>query len=92
MFEWDEVKRRSNLEKHGVDFSEIENCEWDEAFTIEDLRRSYGERRFIATVPLDNRLYVVVFVERNGQRRIISARKANAREVTFYEAQMDSSD
>jgi uncharacterized DUF497 family protein len=37
------------------------------------------------------RLHVVVYVERGGERRIISARKANSREVEFYERETHSS-
>lgn len=36
---------------------------------------------------LGERLHAVVFVERGGERRIISTRKANSREVAFYERQ-----
>ena len=28
-YEWDEQKREANLVKHGVDFTEVENFEWD---------------------------------------------------------------
>jgi uncharacterized DUF497 family protein len=37
-------------------------------------------------------LHVVVYVERGGERRIISARKANSREVAFHERETRSSD
>ena len=42
--------------------------------------------------PLGGRLHVVVFVERGGECRIISPRKANSREVSFYENETRSSD
>jgi uncharacterized DUF497 family protein len=57
---------------------------------FEDLRRDYGERRLIAMAPMGRRLHVVVYVERDGARRYISARKANSREVAYYEKQMAS--
>ncbi len=40
--------------------------------------------------PMGRRLHVVVYVERDGARRYISARKANSREVAYYEKQMAS--
>ncbi len=30
-YEWDEAKRRSNWDKHRVDFSAMEGFEWDSA-------------------------------------------------------------
>ena len=53
-----------------------------------DFRKDYGEERMVGLVPLADRLYCVVFVdrppERPTERRIISLRKANAREVKRY--------
>ena len=36
VYEWDEVKRRSNRTKHGVDFTEMEAFEWDTAIVEPD--------------------------------------------------------
>ncbi len=58
---------------------------WDRAFVMEDSRRPYGERRFIAYAPIGERLYVVVYSPRGPRRRIISLRRANRREVVRYE-------
>ena len=91
MVEWDEAKRRSNLEKHDVDFSSLEHFDWSSALLIADDRKDYGERRFIAMLFLEERLHVVIYAERGQVRRIISARKANLREARFYEKEMDTS-
>ena len=85
MTTWDENKRLANLAKHGVDFRDLRRLQWDEALVFEDRRKDYGETRMIAMAPLGARLHVVVFVERGGERRIVSARKANSRELEFYE-------
>lgn len=68
--------------------------EWDAALVKPDHRRDYGEARQIGYVPMANRLYCVVFVERGDELRIISLRKANSREVNRYvqETETDSSD
>lgn len=50
-----------------------------------DLRRSYGEERFQLTGRIDSRIFVVVYTPRANATRIISARKANNREVKHYE-------
>jgi uncharacterized protein len=86
---WDESKRLRNLANHGVDFGDLEALEWERALVFEDRRKNYGEIRLIAMAPLGARLHVVVFVERGGERRIISARKANSREVACDERETD---
>jgi uncharacterized DUF497 family protein len=82
---WDENKRLKNIAGHGVDFRDLGGLAWERALIFEDRRRDYGEARLIAMAPLGVRLHVVVFVERDGGRRIISARKAISREADFYE-------
>lgn len=84
-YEWDERKARSNLEKHGVDFADAVGVLEDElALTIPDEEAT--ERRFI-TIGEDSlrRILVVVFSERAGRIRIISARKATRLERQQYE-------
>lgn len=88
----DERKRIGNLAKHGVDFRNLDALAWDEALIWEDQRRNYGETRLMAPVPLGSRLHAVVYTERDDGRRVISARKANSREVDFYEAETHPSD
>jgi uncharacterized DUF497 family protein len=62
--------------------------EWGDMQAWPDFRKDYGEARMVGLVPLGSRLYCVVFVdrppERPTERRIISLRKANAREVKRY--------
>lgn len=81
---FDPAKDLSNQRKHGVSLVETEGFEWDDALVREDMRREYGERRMIALGYIDVRLYCVVYVDRNNERRIISLRKANSREVNLY--------
>lgn len=49
-----------------------------------DQRHGYGELRMIGIGYIGYRLFNVVFVERGEERRIISLRKANQREVKRY--------
>ena len=51
---------------------------------LEDTRQDYGELRCLAIGEEAGRLLVVVFTVRDGVYRIISARKANARERGKY--------
>jgi uncharacterized DUF497 family protein len=61
------------------------NIDWSDVWCCPDDRRDYGELREIGFVVVDRRLYVVVFVQRGDEVRVISLRKANAREVKVYE-------
>ena len=81
MFNWDEDKRQTNLAKHGVDFALAAFFEWDSAKTEPDLRWNYGEERLESIGHIGERLYVLIYTPRGGSRRLISLRKANAREV-----------
>ena len=82
-YEWDEEKRSSNLDKHGVDFEAMEEFDW-EAADIEASPRG-GEMRYIATGPIGARLHVAVHTRRGERTRIISLRKADRQEVKDYE-------
>ncbi len=85
-FEWDENKRISNLEKHGIDFFDAHEI-WDSLMLVaDDLRFNYGENRFIALGSLKNRIVACAYTTRKNKIiRIISLRKANSREVKYYE-------
>ena len=82
---FDPAKNAKNIEKHdGVSLAEAIGFEWDEAVTWPDQRREYGEDRIVGLGYIGNRLFNVVFIERGEERRIISLRKANQREVKRY--------
>ncbi|GHC44850.1 BrnT family toxin [Neogemmobacter tilapiae] len=81
MWEWDDDKRQANRAKHGVDFALVEGFDWASAKTEVDLRRDYGEERFESSGLIGERLCVLVYTPRGNRRRLISLRKANAREV-----------
>ncbi|MEY8689874.1 MAG: BrnT family toxin [Leptothrix sp. (in: b-proteobacteria)] len=84
----DPSKDASNLTKHGVSLALANELEWGDALFWPDARKDYGEPRMVGLVPLGDRLFCVVFVDRPPEhpteRRIISLRKANSREVTRY--------
>lgn len=44
-FEWDEQKRLLNLQKHGIDFVDVQKLFDDEIYVIADDRFDYGENR-----------------------------------------------
>ena len=84
-FEWDDDKARANLQKHGIDFADAVFVLEDEtAITLED--DTADEERF-ATIGIDafGRVLVVIYMWREDVIRLISARKATARERQQYE-------
>jgi uncharacterized DUF497 family protein len=84
-FEWDPVKARSNLAKHGVDLADAGSVFLDPwAATARDDHPS--EERFV-TMGCDRlrRVLVVSYTWRDDVVRIISARRATAAERRRYE-------
>ena len=85
-FEWCEQKRDSNLAKHGVDFIDILPLFEGEIVEFLDDREDYGETRINCLGEIEGRVYAASYTWRGGNRRIISARKANDREARKYYA------
>ena len=88
IFEWSQEKRRANLEKHGVSFEEAGSVFYDEhAIQFFDELHSEAEDRFFM-LGVSNQLRILVVIhseaESEGVIRIISARKATARERNHY--------
>ena len=87
-FTWDDAKARSNTKKHGVSFAEAQSAFSDErARIIDDPDHSEGEERFVLLgFSSALRMLVVCHCYRSEGNviRIISARKANAKESKSY--------
>jgi uncharacterized DUF497 family protein len=85
-FAWDPRKAASNVRKHGVGFDEAMTvfADWG-SFTIPDPGHSGAEERFVIIgFSSRRRVLVVSHSERDENIRIISARRANARERRTY--------
>ena len=85
---FDPAKDALNTAKHGVSLALASELEWGDLLAQPDTRRDYGELRMIGYAPIGARVFCVVFTDRGDQRRIISLRKANAREVKRYASQI----
>ncbi|RKE84240.1 BrnT family toxin [Rhizobium sp. AG855] len=83
-FEWEETKRRTNLEKHGIDFDDVILALTEPRLETSTLK--HGELRIIATCPESGRLISVVYTMRGNACRIISARVARKNERREYHA------
>jgi len=85
-FEWDEAKSEACFRDRGFDFAYALRAFLDrDRLVQQDVRRSYGEDRYQVTGKIEGRLFVLVYTPRQGAIRIVSARKANQREVKQYE-------
>ncbi len=86
-FQFDPAKARSNFEKHGVSFADGEGV-FDDVLTIHRPDPdAEGEMRFIAVgLGSGGAILVVVYTLRGEDIRLISARRANRREVKDYES------
>jgi len=81
-FEWDEAKDAGCRAARGFGFEDVLTAFLDPDRVVEpDLRRDYGEIRFRLYGNVAGRLFVIVHTLRGEVIRVISARKANAREV-----------
>ena len=87
MVQWDPKKVESNVEKHGVSFTEgISVFDDPLSITIEDGSHSIGEARFVTIGYSErNRLLVVSHTERVNDIRIITTRTATPAERKIYE-------
>lgn len=82
-FEWDEDKRKANIEKHGVDFREAALIFAGPVLTWRNDRK--GEARFISLGLIDGEVFKVAHTERNGAIRLITAWKGGRNDRRKYD-------
>lgn len=83
--DFDPAKDAVNTAKHGVSLALAAQIDWEDVLCYPDDRSDYDELREIGFARVERRRHVVVFVQRGDVMRIISLRRANAREVNVYE-------
>jgi uncharacterized protein len=81
---FDPVKNEKNIRERGLSFERAAEFDFEGATFLVDDRREYGEVRRIAIGYLDRRLHILCFVSTTTGIRVVSFRKANAREATRY--------
>lgn len=90
--EWDEDKNRANIRKHGFDLADAQGLFLGTTplLVTLDSRMDYGEERWKGIGMIGEVVVVaVVFTERGQDTiRVISLRKADARERKEYEAEI----
>jgi uncharacterized DUF497 family protein len=84
-FEWDDLKAKANIAKHGITFEAAQRV-FDDAFALYrlDARPKGSEARRIIIGYVGERCLTVAYVERGERVRIISARKSDKHEQREY--------
>lgn len=85
IIDFDPVKNARNICERGLGFERAADFDWAGAIAMEDVRKDYPERRFVAVGYLDERLHILCFTPITGGIRVISFRKANQREARKYD-------
>jgi uncharacterized DUF497 family protein len=84
-FDWDDAKAAYNLAKHGVPFPYGARVFLDtNVIDFDASQPGDGEVRRKVVGMIEERLFTVVYTERDGVTRIISARRCNAKEGKLY--------
>jgi uncharacterized DUF497 family protein len=84
-FEFDQRKSRSNLKKHGIDFSDAQAL-WEDPDLIEIPVRTIDEPRFLVIGKIGNHHWSGIMTYRKDRIRIISVRRSREEEITLYES------
>lgn len=87
-FEWNRKKAATNFKKHKISFDEAVTVFYDPvSATFNDPDHSLGEERFLTVgYSFRERLLVISYTENEAVVRVISARRATAKERKRHEA------
>ena len=84
IFEFDDWKNEANIGKHKVSFEEAAEI-WNDPDLLVIPAKKKGEKRKLAIGRTYAAIFAVVHTDRGEAIRIISARRATAKEVQKYE-------
>jgi uncharacterized protein len=78
---WDEPKRLSNIDKHGLDFADVLEFDWERALIL-----AAEKRRFKAIGTFRDGVAVVIFLTLGSEAlSIISFRRASVKERKAFD-------
>lgn len=81
---FDPEKNCRNIRERNLPFDSVVDFDFATALVWQDQRQHYPEARYVAVGQLDARLHVLCCTPAGSGIRVISFRKANAREVALY--------
>src|ERR1700688_4768897 len=78
MLVWDEAKRKTNLQKHGLDFADA-GLVYDNPnkITFQSPRKGEARKQDIAMVAVHGRVLTLIYAEREADIQVISFRVAS---------------
>lgn len=82
--EYDSVKNENNLAKHGITLEDAAAI-WGNRVVNIPAKNVDGEKRVKTLGKIEGVVYAIVWTERDGKRRLISARKATNKERNLYD-------
>jgi hypothetical protein len=82
-YEWDQRKRRDTLTERGLDFADA-RLFFDGRPVVTEPSSRGGEDRFRSTALIDGRLLTIVWTSRDDATRVITMRRAHAKEERQY--------
>jgi len=85
-FEWSEAKRLWVLQERGIDFLRIAEVLFDGRPTLTILSPRDDEDRFVSLVPIEGKLFAVIWMRRGEAIRLVTARRARDGEEKRYRA------
>lgn len=87
-YEWDEVKRQSNLRKHGLDFMDADLV-FEALFKVTVDAAHADDDRYADLAEVNGRVLMLVYTLRQQTVRCISLRVASRRERKLYDEAKD---
>jgi uncharacterized DUF497 family protein len=84
MLTWDENKRRLNLNRHGIDFADVELVFDSPVYTEEDRTANHNEVRFRTMGLLHGQVVLIIWTPDGDDGRIISCRYGDKHETRNY--------
>jgi uncharacterized protein len=87
---FDAAKHGRTFKERGLDFIDAVHVFAGRTLNLEDRRRDYGETRIQTVGYLAGRMVMIVWTPRGEARHIISMRKCNAKEQTYFQEQLET--
>ncbi len=85
-FQWDEAKRQKTIQERNVDLLKAARIFENRVLISRDGRQDYGELRYRAVGMLEEECFVVIYTERDGVIRLITAWKGGRDDRARYQA------
>jgi uncharacterized DUF497 family protein len=86
MIVWDEPKRLANIDAHGLDFTDAEAFDWENALVVPTYPSRHGRERFKALGLFGNMVVAIVYSPLGTEAiSIVSMRPASERERRLFD-------